>query len=715
MKISKYFLLFIIFILMCIYFIEIISSAQILFHEDFQDKNADGWNLESGWMIKSENNNDVLSGKGHSWARIKKGEDWTNYSFKGRVKLLKGDIHLNYRLTDSDQFSRYFVGFNQGGLSLHKQVGEQFTLLTESFSSYTTNRWYQLEIKGEGSHLQVYVDNLLALEYQDISPLRKGTIALETLDDSQVYVDDIEVSLLSELLKEKVRRETSLSSTQAQEKGGILRIDEIWSGEIIVTRTVIVPEGVTLTIKPGSLIKFKHYRGYQEPEKRVGLVITGGTLTAIGTPEEQIWFTSDAVEPINGDWNGIGLENTKDSKLDYVIVEFGEMGITQQNSKTVISNSIIRWSNAEGLYAERSQPLIVNNTLYGNGYHEIALEQYNQVKIFNNIIRDGHFGIHQEKTKTHIKGNYFKNEADLAITAGMESDVLIEENKFENIGSEPPIEFNHTCTVEMKNNDYGDGTVAIPQFDYQDVKRHELGYIPGDAQDKYPYIYEEVDETRRVVKRIGKDLYFGWALAFAEGKLWRFSLGSGEIGQQLDFIEIDPEGGNYKRYGNDLIMNPRGLTYDGRYFWVNDFSLLKIFKFHLKGDFIEIVDSFDIPDKELGGVSGLATDGTYLYLRSRDCSKVYRLDKQGNVVNEIYFEGGSLVWTGEYFWTNNACQKGIGKFDKKGNLVGSIYPAAKDTWAFAWDGKYLWTIQRTCEMWNDPKIYQIEILDDSLK
>ena len=28
----------------------------------------------------------------------------------------------------------------------------------------------------------------------------------------------------------------------------------------------------------------------------------------------------------------------------------------------------------------------------------------------------------------------------------------------------------------------------------------------------------------------------------------------------------------------------------------------------------------------------------------------------------------------------------------------------------AWDGKYLWTRQRTNEMWDDDKIYQIEVL-----
>jgi hypothetical protein len=76
--------------------------------------------------------------------------------------------------------------------------------------------------------------------------------------------------------------------------------------------------------------------------------------------------------------------------------------------------------------------------------------------------------------------------------------------------------------------------------------------------------------------------------------------------------------------------------------------------------------------------------------------------------------GGAIVWTGDYFWTGSGCGKGICKFTEEGKLVGEIYPAAKDTWAIAWDGNYLWTIQRTCEMWDDPKIYQIEILDDSL-
>jgi sugar lactone lactonase YvrE len=115
-------------------------------------------------------------------------------------------------------------------------------------------------------------------------------------------------------------------------------------------------------------------------------------------------------------------------------------------------------------------------------------------------------------------------------------------------------------------------------------------------------------------------------------------------------------------------MNPRGLTYDGKYFWVNDFSLLKIFKFKLEDTYITIYDSFDIPEKNKGGTSGLTTDGDFFYLCSRDGSKLYKLDKNGKVIDEIHFEnagvGGALVWTGNYFCTSWGCGKGLCKWTK---------------------------------------------------
>ena len=49
--------------------------------------------------------------------------------------------------------------------------------------SHMLNRWYDVEIVGEGGHIQVFVDGNLELEYTDDDPVLQGTIAFETLDN----------------------------------------------------------------------------------------------------------------------------------------------------------------------------------------------------------------------------------------------------------------------------------------------------------------------------------------------------------------------------------------------------------------------------------------------------------------------------------------------------------------------------------------------------
>lgn len=497
----------------------------------------------------------------------------------------------------------------------------------------------------------------------------------------------------------------------------VLEKDTTWSGNILVNSRVQIPEGVTLTIKPGTVVRFKYNRDYKSSEQ-AGIEVNGGTIEAIGTADEVIWFTSSSSNPVNGDWTGISLSNS-DSVFDHVIVEFGEMGIEQFDSATEVTNSIIRWSNAEGLYAERSNPIFTNNTLYDNGYHEIALEQYNNnVQISNNYFKEGHFGIHHEKTTSTIENNYFSGYTNEVISAGMESDVIIKNNTFEDIKEKEAFNIYGNSKSEISDNQFIE-TGTPPSYDYQDLKNFAISYIPGDDKDQFIYVYDAEDKTRKVVKRIGKGLSFGWSLLYADDSLWRFSLGSGEVGEELDFIKINPSTGEYQKYGNNEIINPRGLTWDGKYFWVNDFSLLKLFKFTINSNNIKILNSYDIPEKELGGCSGLTSDGENLYLISREGTRLYQIDKSGKQTGEIVFAdnqsvGGTIVWTEEYFWTNDGCQKGLCKWTKEGELAGEIYPPARDTWALAWDGEYLWTIQRTNELQDDAKIFKLEVIDDSL-
>jgi len=501
-------------------------------------------------------------------------------------------------------------------------------------------------------------------------------------------------------------------NTSVQIKNETINTDETWSGNILITRSITVSKAATLTILPGTIVRFKHYRGYKFPDARLSLFVAG-TIKALGASDQQIWFTSDATPPINGDWDGIYMNGTTDSIFNYTIVEYGLVGIVQFYSESVVANSIVRWVNTEGLYAEYSNVEYVNNTLYGNGYHEIALEQFNNATVRRNIFKNGIVAFHSENSESYLKRNYFTNYSGDIVSIAAHSNATLEENIFDPSLPTPQVIVTPNANVTLINNDNGTMTLPIPVFDYLDVRNYTLGYIPGDPADQYPYVYDSIDETRKVIKRIGLGLSFGWALEYAMGYLWRFDFWNAQIGNALNFIRMEPDTGNYIEIQNDIIENARGLAWDGEYFFGYDHSQLKIFKFNISGNAIVIHDSFDLPKKDEGGVQGLTTDGEFLYIPSRGGALVRKVNKSGAIIEEINIPGegisGGLVWTGSHFWGVTGGGN-LTKYSHDWQVVGQIYPVADGTWAIAWDGDYIWALQRTCESWTDAKMFQINPL-----
>jgi photosystem II stability/assembly factor-like uncharacterized protein len=165
------------------------ASAQeqeiVLYQENFDDGRASGWELEQGWAVSEG----ALCGQGHHWARYTEGT-WQDFRVQFRLRLDQGTVHLNYRVSGTH---RYFIGFHQGELYLSKQTGpDTFSHdLAQAAATYNLGQWYQVEIAGQGGHLQIKVDGTVAVDYTDADPLIQGGIAFETLDDSAACVDDM--------------------------------------------------------------------------------------------------------------------------------------------------------------------------------------------------------------------------------------------------------------------------------------------------------------------------------------------------------------------------------------------------------------------------------------------------------------------------------------------------------------------------------------------
>jgi len=163
-----------------------------LYREGFEADAARDWDLQSGWEIaKDREGGKLLHGVGHSWARLAH-KQWSDYRLRLKLYLVRGAIHVNFRVSG---IRRYFIRFEAGGTSLSRQNSEHEFLgdLAQDNRGCAPERWYTVEISGQGEKLVVSVDGAQRLEYRDADPLRTGGIAFETLDDSEAYIDDVTV------------------------------------------------------------------------------------------------------------------------------------------------------------------------------------------------------------------------------------------------------------------------------------------------------------------------------------------------------------------------------------------------------------------------------------------------------------------------------------------------------------------------------------------
>ncbi len=170
------------------------AEQEVLYSENFEAGTAESWELEQGWRVENDEGNFVLSGEGHHWARLQRGQDWADYTFRARLKLIRGGIHLNYRVSEN---GRYFIGFREDGVYLNKETpwGKFFELAATNDTRIGFNVWHDVEIRGERGNIRVYLDGVLAINARDDTPLTEGSIAFETFERSFAYIDDIAVDV----------------------------------------------------------------------------------------------------------------------------------------------------------------------------------------------------------------------------------------------------------------------------------------------------------------------------------------------------------------------------------------------------------------------------------------------------------------------------------------------------------------------------------------
>jgi hypothetical protein len=215
--------------------------------------------------------------------------------------------------------------------------------------------------------------------------------------------------------------------------GGTLTASQTWSAATLhlVTSTVVVPDGVTLTIEAGAQLKFS--------TKTMIDVRSGGRLVAEGTTTLPIAFTSirdDAVagdtdhdEGITpaapGDWLGI-FANGGLLALDHVTIDYaggtttGVWAIngavrTTGSAVVTLANSSIRNALFEAIMGSGGGDLTVTNTLITGAGRAVNAATGSTIRLTNCTLDDNGVGIYGHQGILVINNSIISN----SLTAGI--------------------------------------------------------------------------------------------------------------------------------------------------------------------------------------------------------------------------------------------------------------------------------------------------------
>ena len=146
---------------------------------------------------------------------------------------------------------------------------------------------------------------------------------------------------------------------------GSIITDTVWTAvasPYVLTDTVTITPGVTLTIEPGVMVMA------QDDSFTALIVENGANLIAVGMPTDPITFTSVA-DSAPGQWSGVLLRGG--AQFEYITFRYGTYNIDIESSTgdlVSIENSTIRDSSDYGLYVDSDalHRLQMANVTYAN-------------------------------------------------------------------------------------------------------------------------------------------------------------------------------------------------------------------------------------------------------------------------------------------------------------------------------------------------------------
>jgi len=186
--------------------------------------------------------------------------------------------------------------------------------------------------------------------------------------------------------------------------------------------------------------------------------------------------------------------------------------------------------------------------------------------------------------------------------------------------------------------------------------------------------------------------------------------------RSLDPVDGSP--GPSFQFGQGMD-NRSGIVWDGSHFWVTrtagvharpgEFVPDYIHKFAPNGT---EVASFEFPESLDMSATGLAFDGTYLWLSDAREDRLLQLDPQDMSLVKSFATPGSiplgLAWKGSSLFSVDGETDNIFEIDTSGNVLEVWSTPLADPFGITYDGEYFWVLDN-----RTSRIYQLALPEPS--
>jgi hypothetical protein len=208
----------------------------------------------------------------------------------------------------------------------------------------------------------------------------------------------------------EVKKKAVIVGTHAGEPAlltdSVISSDTIWQGEILISGVISIKRGATLTIRPGTVVKFKRI---DRDKNNVGdgEIMVEGRLIAKGTSDKKIVFTSAEEKPKISDWSYVQfISSDPDNVIENCEFQYAYAGVMIHYANVRISDTLFH-NNRRGLHFTSTDMPVDHCTFVDNqvGIYFVRFE--GKVRFTNNEISRNDVGV--QFVKQHINLVDFEN------------------------------------------------------------------------------------------------------------------------------------------------------------------------------------------------------------------------------------------------------------------------------------------------------------------